>query len=111
MASQNLDEPLDGKGIRELEIVIKELQCLNRMNVKYLLNYHEENNTTSKILSDKQIIESVMGNDREDEVKDDSSTMELVSHKEALNLIMTLNNFLLQYENTTLKLFFCFMKN
>ena len=91
-----MDEPLDGKGIRELEIVIKELQCLNRMNVKYLLNYHEENNTTSKILSDKQIIESVMGNDREDKVKDDSSTMELVSHKEALNLIMTLNNFLLQ---------------
>lgn len=30
------------------------------MNVKYLLNYLEKNNTTTYVLTDKQITESVM---------------------------------------------------
>ena len=35
-------------------------------------------------------------NNQEDEVEDDSFAMELVSRKEAIKAIMTLNNFLLK---------------
>lgn len=47
------------------------------MDVEDLLNYPGED-TTSEMLTDKQIIESVMGNDQDDEVEDDSSTIEPV---------------------------------
>ena len=42
-----------------------------------------------------------MGNDEEDEVEDDSSILESISHKDALKATITLHNFLLQYENST----------
>lgn len=46
-----------------------------------------------------------MKNDQDDEVKDHSSTMEQVSRKEALKVVMmTFNNFQLQYKKTTQKL-------
>lgn len=47
-------------------------------------------------MSDGPIIESIMENDRKDEVKEDTSTIKPVSHKEALNMIITLNTFLLK---------------
>lgn len=65
------------------------------MDVEDLLNYPGED-TTSEMLTDKQIIESVMGNDQDDEVEDDSSTMEPVSWKEVLKAMMIFKNFLLQ---------------
>ncbi|XVF53525.1 hypothetical protein PTKIN_Ptkin05aG0105900 [Pterospermum kingtungense] len=103
MASENLDEPLDDRGIQELQNVIKELRYHNGMNVEDLLNYPEENEV-SEILTDEQIIENVMGNDQDDEVEDDSFAIEPVSRKEAFKAVMTLNKFLLQYENTTSEL-------
>jgi hypothetical protein len=54
--------------------------------------------------SDKKIIENVKENDKEDEVENDSSILEPVSHNDALKTIITLNNFVLQYEDTTLEL-------
>ncbi|KAK1587985.1 hypothetical protein Q3G72_018965 [Acer saccharum] len=45
------------------------------MDVEYLLNYPGENEATSDLLSDEQIIENVMGNDKEDEVEEDSSCL------------------------------------
>ena len=38
----------------------------NRMKVVYFMNYSEENNTTSYMMTDEKIIERVMGNDQED---------------------------------------------
>lgn len=35
-------------------------------------------------LTDEQIIENIMGNDKEDNVKDDNSILELVSYKDTL---------------------------
>lgn len=54
---------------------------------------------TILILSNDQITENVMENDKKEKVEDDSSTMEHASHKE-LKAIIILNNFLLQSENT-----------
>ena len=46
-----------------------------------------------------------MENDKNDEAEDDSTTLEPVTRKEALKAIMTLNNFLSQYDKTTPELF------
>ncbi|XVF51243.1 hypothetical protein PTKIN_Ptkin04bG0168800 [Pterospermum kingtungense] len=94
MASENLDELLDDRGIQELQNVIKELRYHNGMNVEDLLNYLGENEV-SEILTDEQIIENIMGNDQDDEVEDDSFAIEPVSRKEAFKAVMTLNKFLL----------------
>ena len=41
------------------------------MNFEYLLNYFGEDDTISKMLSDDQIIESVMKSDKEDGIEDE----------------------------------------
>ena len=46
-----------------------------------------------------------MGQDKDDEVEDDSFTLKLVSCRNALLATITLNNFLIQHEKTTLDLF------
>lgn len=74
------------------------------MDVEYLLNYLGENMVTSELSSDKQIIKNVIGNDKENEVEDNSFVLEPVLRKDALKTTITLHNFLLQYENTTPKL-------
>ena len=42
-----------------------------------------------------------MGQDKDDEVEDDSFTLKLVSCRNALLATITLNNFLIQHEMTT----------
>ncbi|KAJ0027930.1 hypothetical protein Pint_35064 [Pistacia integerrima] len=59
---------------------------------------------TRSLLSEEQIIENMIGNDKEDEVEEDSSVLELVSCKDAPKATITLHTFLLQYENTILQL-------
>ncbi|WRX26118.1 hypothetical protein QQP08_018605 [Theobroma cacao] len=105
VASKNLDQHLDDGGIQQLHVLIKKLKYRDIMDVKYLLNYVRENEATLELLSDEQIIENIMGNDKEDEVKDDSFILEPVSCKDTLKATITLYNFLLKYENTTPELF------
>lgn len=52
-----------------------------------------------------------MKSDKEDGNEDEegNSIIEAFSCKETLKMLMTLNNILLQYENTRLKLFFFFV--
>ena len=75
-------------------ILIKELKYNNTINAKYLLDYLGENKAILE-LTDEQIIENIMGNDKED-----NSIVELVSYKDTLKATITLHNFLLHYENT-----------
>jgi ribosome-associated translation inhibitor RaiA len=46
-----------------------------------------------------------MRNDIENKVENNNYMLESVAHKDALKATITLHNFLLQYENTTLDLF------
>ena len=66
------------------------------MDVEYLLNYVGENKATLELLNDKQTTKNVIGNDREDEVEDDSFVLEPISCKDALKATITLHNFRLQ---------------
>ena len=66
------------------------------MNVKDILNYLEENDRSFELLTDEQIIESVMGTHKENEVEDDSVKLEQVSHKDILksnNLLTSITSF------------------
>lgn len=53
VASKNLDQHSDDKGIQQLHVLIKELKYCDTMDVEYLLNYPGENEATSELLSDK----------------------------------------------------------
>jgi hypothetical protein len=67
-------------------------------------NYRGENEATLKLLNDKQIIKNNMKKQQRNEVEDNSYVLKPISHKDALKTTITLHNFLLQYENTKLKL-------
>ncbi|GJX36853.1 hypothetical protein Tco_0248410, partial [Tanacetum coccineum] len=60
-------------------------------------------NVVAQLLTDEEIIESVIGINKDDidEEDDESSTMEPPSRNEAIKAAITLNNFLLSYEKTT----------
>ncbi|XP_071695766.1 uncharacterized protein [Rutidosis leptorrhynchoides] len=64
---------------------------------------HPEENVVAQLLTDEEIIESVIGINKDDidEEDDESSTMEPPSRNEAIKEAITLNNFLLSYEKTT----------
>ena len=59
--------------IQQLQIVIKELSYRNTMDVEYILNYPWENEVTSELLTDEQLIEDIMGHDKDYEVEDNST--------------------------------------
>jgi succinate dehydrogenase flavin-adding protein (antitoxin of CptAB toxin-antitoxin module) len=54
------------------------------------LDYLGENKAILE-LTDEQIIENIMGNDKEDNVKDDNSILELVSYKDTLKATIILH--------------------
>ncbi|GJR32888.1 hypothetical protein Tco_1109120 [Tanacetum coccineum] len=74
----------------------------NAMDVEDVLT-HPEENVVAQLLTDEEIIESVIGINKDDidEEDDESSTMEPPSRNEAIKAAITLNNFLLSYEKTT----------
>jgi hypothetical protein len=67
-------------------------------------NYRGENEAILKLLNDKQIIKNNMKKQQRNEVEDNSYVLKPISYKDALKTTITLHNFLLQYENTKLKL-------
>jgi succinate dehydrogenase flavin-adding protein (antitoxin of CptAB toxin-antitoxin module) len=73
-----------------LYILIKELKYNNTINAKYFLDCLGENKAILE-LTDEQIIENIMGNDKEDNVKDDNSILELVSYKDTLKATIILH--------------------
>jgi hypothetical protein len=79
--------------------LIKKLGYRNAIDVEDVLNHREEN-VVAQLLTDEEIIESVIGTDKDDE-DDESSTMEPPSRNEAIKAAITLYNFLLSYEKTT----------
>ncbi|XP_047320674.1 uncharacterized protein LOC124924723 [Impatiens glandulifera] len=87
---------------QELQNLIKELGDRNAMDVEDVLIYPEEN-VVAQLLTDEEIIESVIGINKDDidEEDDESSTMEPPSRNEVIKATITLNNFLLSYEKTT----------
>lgn len=66
---------------------------------------------TILILSNDQIIKFIIKNDKEEEIEDESSIKRSFLCKEALNVTVTLNNFLLQSNNAMLKLLSALQKN
>ncbi|GJY85397.1 hypothetical protein Tco_0499423 [Tanacetum coccineum] len=66
------------------------------MDVEDVLT-HPEENVVAQLLTDEEIIESVIGINKDDidEEDDESSTMEPPSRNEAIKAAITLNNFLL----------------
>nr|GEU36260.1 hypothetical protein [Tanacetum cinerariifolium] len=72
------------------------------MDVEDVLT-HPEENVVAQLLTDEEIIESVIGINKDDIDEEDgeSSTMEPPSRNEAIKAAITLNNFLLSYEKTT----------
>ncbi|GJY03155.1 CENP-B homolog protein 2-like protein [Tanacetum coccineum] len=90
------------KSTQELQNLIKELGYRNAMDVEDVLT-HPEENVVAQLLTDEEIIESVIGINKDDidEEDDESSTMEPPSRNEAIKAAITLNNFLLSYEKTT----------
>ncbi|XP_047309584.1 ARS-binding protein 1-like [Impatiens glandulifera] len=99
-ANENSDE--GGESTQELQNLIKELNYRNAMEVEDVLTYPEEN-VVAQLLTNEEIIESVIGINKDDIDKEDdkSSTMEPPSRNEAIKAAITLNNFLLSYEKTT----------
>ncbi|KAJ0810512.1 putative DDE superfamily endonuclease domain-containing protein [Helianthus annuus] len=100
MTFENSDE--GGESTRELQNLIKELGYRNAMDVEDVLT-HPEENVVAQLLTDGEIIESVIGINKDDidEEDDESSTVEPPSRNEAIKAAITLNNFLLSYEKTT----------
>ncbi|XP_026428478.1 uncharacterized protein LOC113324372 [Papaver somniferum] len=97
---------LDYEGTRELQNLINGLNYHSRMDVEFLLNCSQKD-IISDLLTDEEIIESVMGKDESDdvEVEDESVVTEPPSRKEAIKAAKILNKFLLHQETTTPKLF------
>ena len=75
---------------------INDLKYRNVMNVEDILNYSGENDRSFELLTDEQIIESVMKTHKEDEVEDDSVKLEQVSLKDILKVTIILHHFILQ---------------
>ncbi|GKB36567.1 hypothetical protein Tco_0881509 [Tanacetum coccineum] len=82
----------------------------NRVRVEGVTTQIQSSSSASHInlqsptlLTDEEIIESVIGINKDDidEEDDESSTMEPPSRNEAIKAAITLNNFLLSYEKTT----------
>ncbi|XP_047335566.1 uncharacterized protein LOC124939099 [Impatiens glandulifera] len=97
---ENVVSQLLEEGIRELRSTIKELHYRNAMNVDQLLDYPDENNTT-EILTDKEIIDDLRENNQDEDNEDDSHVLEPISRKEAIRVAMQLSDFLLQYDIST----------
>ena len=64
------------------------MHCRSKIDVEQLLNYLRKD-YNYEILDDELLIENVMGNDKDDEATEDSTT-----RKESLQIIMTFEYFL-----------------
>ncbi|GJV74209.1 hypothetical protein Tco_1494204 [Tanacetum coccineum] len=106
MTFENSDE--GGESTQELQNLIKELGYRNAMDVEDVLT-HPEENVVAQLLTDEEIIESVIGINKDDidEEDDESSTMEPPSRNEAIKAAITLNNFLLSLRKTTPEVLTC----
>jgi hypothetical protein len=74
------------------------------MNIECFLNYLKKNEVILELLSNKKIIENNIENDKENIVKDNSSVLEFISHKDTLKATIITYNFLKQHEKTILEL-------
>ncbi|GJU02804.1 CENP-B homolog protein 2-like protein [Tanacetum coccineum] len=95
MTFENSDE--GGESTQELQNLIKELGYRNAMDVEDVLT-HPEENVVAQLLTDEEIIESVIGINKDDidEEDDESSTMEPPSRNELFKRANHLQ-FLLSY--------------
>lgn len=100
-ASNNLNEATSEEGIRELEKMINCFGYCNKIDVNHLLDYPAENDECLEVQSLEEIVASAIENPIEDDAEDDSIPLEPITRKEAFGAIITLQNFLLQFENTT----------
>ncbi|XP_026438675.1 uncharacterized protein LOC113337186 [Papaver somniferum] len=84
----NLVEHTNSEITQDLQNLIEKLGYRNSMNGKDVLNYPEENEVT-QLLTDEEIIENVMGTDKDVEKEDESSTIEPPSRNEAIKAAIT----------------------
>ncbi|XP_022007621.1 uncharacterized protein LOC110906861 [Helianthus annuus] len=79
-----------GESTQELQNLIKELGYRNAMDVEDVLT-HPKENVVAQLLTDEEIIESVIGINKDDidEEDDESSTMEPPSRNEAIKAAIT----------------------
>ncbi|XP_049381261.1 uncharacterized protein LOC125845773 [Solanum stenotomum] len=71
------------------------------MDVNNLLDYPGESDTCSEVQNLEEIVDTIGKNNVDDEVEDDTITLEQVTRKEALIASRTLHNFMIQFEKTT----------
>jgi hypothetical protein len=72
VALKNLNQHLDDGGVQQLQGLIKEFKRHDTMNVEYHLNCLAEIKATLKLLSDAQIIENLVENNKNNEIKNKS---------------------------------------
>ena len=63
------------------------------MDVNYLLDYPNENNENSEVQSLEEIVANITEDHAEDEVGDDTVSLEPISRTETLKSSTTLHNF------------------
>ncbi|XP_022895306.1 CENP-B homolog protein 1-like [Olea europaea var. sylvestris] len=111
----NVPEPEVGEldeGIQGLNDVIFNLHYRNVMDVEHFLNYPSENDAVMESPTDEEITQLVMNSndDENDPELDDSSVVSNVSSKDAFQAIVTLSNYLLQYEQIISKVVYALQK-
>ena len=77
--SKTLNEATSKEGIHELEKMINDLGYRNKMDVNHILDYPGENDEYLKVQSLEELMASVLENLVEDEAKDDSVPLELIT--------------------------------
>ncbi|KAJ8534953.1 hypothetical protein K7X08_016681 [Anisodus acutangulus] len=89
------------ESLHELENMVKDVGYRNEMDVNKLVDYPGENDECSMVQSLEEIVADIIEDPTNDEAEDDSIPLEPVTRKEALSATTTLQNFLLQLENST----------
>ena len=84
--------------------MINDIGYRNKMNVNNLLDYPSENEKCLQVQSLEEIVANIVESSTNDEVEDDSTPLELVTRKEALNATTTLHKFLLKLKTSTSEL-------
>lgn len=82
-----MDEHTDSEITQDLQNLIEKLGYRNSMNVEDVVNYPEENDVT-QLLTDEEIIENVMGTDKDVVEDDESSGIEPPSRNNAIKEVV-----------------------
>ncbi|XP_047256211.1 uncharacterized protein LOC124888969 [Capsicum annuum] len=90
--------------IDELEVMINDFDYRSKMDVNSMSDYLYENDTCLEVQILEEIVNIIEENNVDDEVEDDTTSLEPVTRKKALIASRSLHNCLVQFEKTTPKI-------